>query len=302
MSGILNPKMAVSELNNLTTDLIPNRALGQNFLVSQRAISFIVESLQLCPDDLVLEIGPGTGNLTLPLVQKADFLVAVEIDRRFQPILQRKLANFLGPKVRLIWDDILNIDLLNIVLELGGQDKAIKIAANLPYYATTNIILKLLTELPSAKMLVLMVQREAVTRITADSGTKEYGPLAVMVSLYGNVKTIMKLPASAFEPQPPVESTLLKLTAAKASLLKDPISAQSFVSFLLYAFRGRRKQFLGRLRREGYVVKDSHQENELISYLEQSEIRRDFRVEELSPNQLFGLHNYLRQISCFPSD
>ena len=167
--------MAVSELNNLTTDLIPNRALGQNFLVSQRAISFIVESLQLCPDDLVLEIGPGTGNLTLPLVQKADFLVAVEIDRRFQPILQRKLANFLGPKVRLIWDDILNIDLLNIVLELGGQDKAIKIAANLPYYATTNIILKLLTELPSAKMLLLMVQREAVTRITADQELKNMG-------------------------------------------------------------------------------------------------------------------------------
>lgn len=302
MFGILNPEMTVSELNNLPVDLIPNRALGQNFLVSRRAISIIVESLQLCSDDLVLEIGSGTGNLTLPLVQKAGFLVAVEIDQRFQQILQRRLANFLGSKLRLIWDDILNIDLPNIISELGGQDRVIKIAANLPYYATTDIILKLLTALPSAKILVLMVQREAVARIIADPGTKEYGPLAVMVSLYGNVKTIMRLSGSAFAPQPPVESVLLKLTATEFSILRDSVFAQSFANFLLYAFQGRRKQFMGRLRRDKYIVKDSQQENTLISYLEQSEIRLDFRIEELRPDQLLSLHDHLRRISCFPGN
>lgn len=295
--------MTASELNNLPVDLIPNRALGQNFLVSRRAISIIVESLQLCSDDLVLEIGPGTGNLTLPLVQKAGFLVAVEIDQRFQQILQERLADFLGSKLRLIWDDILNIDLPKIIIpELDGQDRIIKIAANLPYYATTDIILKLLTSLPSARILVLMVQREAVARITADPGTKEYGLLSVMVSLYGNVKTIMRVPGSAFAPQPPVESVLLKLTAAEFSLLRDPAFAQSIARFLSYAFQGRRKQFMGRLRRDRYIIKDSQQENMLISYLEQSKIRRDFRVEELSPDQLLSLHDHLRRISCFPGN
>jgi 16S rRNA (adenine1518-N6/adenine1519-N6)-dimethyltransferase len=300
--GILNPKMTVSELNNLPVDFSPNRALGQNFLVSQRAISIIVESLQLSSDDLVLEIGPGTGNLTLPLVQKAGFLVAVEIDRRFQQILQKKMADFLGSKLRLIWADILNIDLPKTIQELGEQDRVIKIAANLPYYATTDIMLKLITALPSARMLVLMVQREAVARITADPGTKEYGPLAVMVSLYGNVKTIMRLPGSAFEPQPPVESALLKLTPTDSSLLRDSVFAQNFAEFLLYAFQERRKQFMGRLRRDRQIAKDSQREDKLISYLEQSGIRRNFRIEELRPDQLLSLYDHLHKISCLPSN
>lgn len=295
---------------------VPNRALGQNFLVSRRAVFNIAEQLDLSASDNVLEIGAGTGQLTRELANRAGHVIAVELDRGLEPLLKSYLQDFVvqdasGGKsdlenvigqdasfckekenhtVEIIWSDVLKVDLRALLKMQGLDARNVKIAANLPYYATTDIMLKLFTELPESPKMVLMVQREAVSRIAARPGSKQYGPLAVLASLYGEVKTVMKLSPQMFWPQPAVGSTLLALTAGKNSLLRDTISGTGFADFLIYVFQHRRKQFWGRLRREGKFEQFPDLEDKLSDFMRQNGLNTDFRIEDLQPEQLLDLY------------
>ncbi|HZW98062.1 MAG TPA: rRNA adenine dimethyltransferase family protein [Bacillota bacterium] len=312
-------------------DFVPNRALGQNFLISRRAVLSIADELELSDADTVLEIGAGTGQLTRELASRAKRVIAVELDRRLEPLLKSYLSDFIrrendyslinkpdyvkvgktnqgdednaGNKsldmtehnhnVELIWSDVLKID-LQALLEAHGVDaRDVKIAANLPYYATTDIMQKLLAELPMSKKMLLTVQREAVARITASPGSKQFGPLAVLTSLYGEIKTVMKLSPQDFWPQPDISSSLLALTSGSDSLLGGIQSGPDFVDFLINVFQQRRKQFMGRLRKEGKFVTFPVLEKVLSDFILKNSLKTDFRIEDLRPEQLLNLHQQI---------
>ncbi|HHV42110.1 MAG TPA: ribosomal RNA small subunit methyltransferase A [Clostridiaceae bacterium] len=275
----------------------PNRALGQNFLVSQRALLLITDSLRLGPEDVVVEIGPGTGNLTYHLAKKIKYLVAIEIDQRLKPILENKLQEYLcpgaAPKVEIIWEDALKVDLMNLKNELSQYGSTLKVAANLPYYVTTDLMLKLLSELYDAHSMVFTVQHEVVSRIMAKPGTRQYSPLSVLASLYGDVKSIAQLSPDNFQPRPTVRSTVLLFSAHVRSPLAELASGIDFMNFLRFAFTLRRKQFLGRLRREGYLERYPCLQAVISDFIEEEGLKQDFRIEELSPLTLFRLYNQL---------
>lgn len=326
-----SPNMAARDFEELLHKyaFVPNRALGQNFLISRRAVLSIADELELSDADTVLEIGAGTGQLTRELAGRAKKVIAVELDRRLEPLLKSYLSDFIrqgndhsfinkqdyvkvgktnqgdgdnaGNKsldmtehtVELIWSDVLKVD-LQALLETHGVDaRDVKIAANLPYYATTDIMLKLLAELPVSKKMLLTVQREAVARIAASPGSKQYGPLAVLTSLYGEIKTVMKLSPQDFWPQPDISSSLLALNSGSDSLLGGIQSGPEFVDFLINIFQQRRKQFMGRLRKEGKFVTFPVLEEVLSDFILKNSLKTDFRIEDLRPEQLLDLHQQI---------
>ncbi|HHU06835.1 MAG TPA: ribosomal RNA small subunit methyltransferase A [Clostridiaceae bacterium] len=269
-------------------NFVPNRALGQNFLISRRAVLNIADELELTPSDVVLEIGAGTGQLTRELANRARLVIAVELDRRLEPLLTSYLRDM--HSVDLIWADVLSVDLRDLLESKGLQPDTIKIAANLPYYATTDIMLKLFADLPTAKKMILMVQKEAVGRITAKPGSKQYGPLSVLTSLYGEIRTFMKLSPQHFWPRPDIDSSLLSLTARRDLIGADVGLGTEFVDFLIYAFQHRRKQFLGRLRKEGKFDQFLLLEDAMSCFVLDNNLNSDFRIENLLPEQLLELY------------
>ncbi|MGB9775522.1 MAG: 16S rRNA (adenine(1518)-N(6)/adenine(1519)-N(6))-dimethyltransferase RsmA [Anaerolineae bacterium] len=183
-------------------NLEPRRELGQHFLVDQRALARIVAAAELTAGDTVLEIGAGVGNLTRLLAREAGSVVAVEVDRRFLPVLEAELAD--RPNVRLVWGDILGLD----PSELVGKGPY-KVVANLPY-AITSAVLRHLLEAPvPPQRMVVTVQREVAERIVARRGRMSL--LAVSVQFYGRPQLLFRLRPGAFYPPPEVESAVVRI-------------------------------------------------------------------------------------------
>ncbi len=182
--------------------LEPRRELGQHFLVDVRALARIVAAAELTPEDAVLEIGAGVGNLTRLLARESDRVVAVEIDRRFLPVLETELADC--PNVRLVAGDILALD----PSELVGEGPY-KVVANLPYAITSAVLRHLLEARVSPQRMVVTVQREVAERIVARSGRMSL--LAVSVQFYGRPQRLFRLRPGAFYPPPEVESAVVRI-------------------------------------------------------------------------------------------
>ncbi len=288
--------MAESELEDLVAkyNFVPNRALGQNFLISQRAVFLIAEALALTNSDLVLEIGAGSGQLSKMLYQKAGGLIAIELDKRLEPLFSDYLSDSLAEQkeIKTIWSDYLQVDFKDLKEEIAAANLNLKIAGNLPYYQTTEIIIKTILEFPRAKKMLLMVQREAAARITASAGSKEYGPLSVLVSLYGQAKQLQKLSPQDFWPRPKIYSVLFLLTAHEDRLLPEDRLAD-FLLFLKILFSQRRKQLQGRLRKEGFMTLYPELEELLISFFEANNLPEDLRAEILTPAQILQLYMLL---------
>lgn len=227
------------------------KSLGQNFLVDGDVVESIIDGSLIGPDDLVIEIGPGMGTLTVPASERAGKLIAVELDKELIPILKETLAG--RDNVEIINEDIMKVDLADLISEKtsvknsGGENtgkgytsaentgegssdsntsseyKAIRIIGNLPYYITTSIIMKVLKEDIPAKSLTFMMQKEVADRITARPGTKDYGALSVSVQYHCTAEKICDAPAECFEPRPKVDSQVLLLTLRdeKAVKVKD---------------------------------------------------------------------------------
>ncbi len=182
--------------------LEPRQELGQHFLIDARALARIVAAAELGAEDAVLEIGAGVGNLTRLLAEKAGRVVAVEVDRRFLPVLEAELANW--PNVHLVVGDILALD----PSELMGEEPY-KVVANLPYGITSAVLRHLLeARLPPQRM-VVTVQREVAERMVARSGRMSL--LAVSVQFYGRPKLLFRLRPGAFYPPPEVESAVVRI-------------------------------------------------------------------------------------------
>lgn len=192
-------------------NLRPSKSLGQNFLADQNIINGMIEKSDIKKTDLVLEIGPGIGTLTEALCQSGGLVLAVEIDRKMIPILDETLRDY--PNKVIIHDDILKTDIHQLIkgirLPDGTFPTALKVVANLPYYITTPILMKILEDRIPATSLTMMMQKEVANRLTAKPGTKEYGAITLAVQYYSEASKIIQVPRDVFIPRPNVDSTVV---------------------------------------------------------------------------------------------
>ena len=211
-----------------------SKSLGQNFLIDDSVPKDIVAGAEVNEDDLIIEIGPGVGTLTAQLLNKAKRVVAIELDSDLIPILNKEIGD--NPKFTLIHNDALKVNFNEII----GDEESVKLVANLPYYVTTPIILKLLKEDYKFKSLTIMIQKEVAERMNAEPGNKDYGSLSLLVQYYCDTKIVRKVAPQCFIPRPKVDSIVIrldKLTEPKVSVKSEKL----FFDIIRSSFNMRRK-------------------------------------------------------------
>lgn len=212
-------------------NLRPSKGLGQNFLCNQAVLGKIVAAAELAPDDVVLEIGAGLGALTGLLAQKAEHVIAVELDKRLMPVLQSVLADF--DNITLVQDDILALDPAALI---NAPNPQYKVVANLPYYITSAVLRHLLEASLKPQCIVVTVQREVAERIVARPG--QMSLLAVSVQFYGRPRLLFRIKPGSFYPSPVVESAVVRVDIDPA----PPVDADAFFRVARAGFSQRRKQ------------------------------------------------------------
>lgn len=214
------------------------KSLGQNFIIDPNILENILKHAGVDKSAGVIEIGPGIGALTEQLAIHADKVVAFEIDQRLLPILQDTLQNY--SNIEVLHQDILKADVHQVIKEQFEENQPIHIVANLPYYITTPILMKLLRDRLPLESITVMIQKEVAERMAAKPNTKSYGSLTIAIQYYTNAKVVMNVPKTVFNPQPNVESSILKLELRDepAVLVKDE---DFFFGVMKASFAQRRK-------------------------------------------------------------
>lgn len=250
-----------NDLRRYTNDLLKVNGLlakkkyGQNFLVDEAILDGIVEAAGVTHEDCVLEIGPGTGNLTERLCLNAGRVLAVEIDPDMAKVLSRRLSDINNLTVTV--GDILQIDPKTIAEHSDGMP--IKVVANLPYYITTPIIMYLLeSELWSdIDSITVMVQKEVADRLISRSGSKDYGAITVAVQYRCEAGIDIMVPPESFIPPPGVDSAVVTLKKRQQPLVAlDPQKEEKFFRLVKAAFAMRRKTLVNALSHAGYAGGD----------------------------------------------
>jgi 16S rRNA (adenine1518-N6/adenine1519-N6)-dimethyltransferase len=253
------------------------KSLGQNFLIDTNILRRIVDYAELTSSSAAIEIGPGIGALTEQLAKRSKKVIAFEIDQRLLPILKETLAPY--PHTEVIHEDILKADVRGMIeMHLQGIED-IMVVANLPYYVTTPIIMKLLEEDLPIRGIVCMLQKEVADRISAKPGTKDYGSLSIAVQYYTEAETVMTVPKTVFIPQPNVDSAVIRLTKRK----EPPVQVEDegfFFQVIRSSFAQRRKTLLNNLTS---LLPDGKQKKEqIIAALDEAGIDPIRRGETLS--------------------
>ena len=223
-----------------------NKALGQNFLINQQVVDNIVESSQITKEDLVIEIGPGLGTLTKELLERAGKVICIELDKKMIKILMDRFS--LYENFEIIHGDVLQIRLNKIIKEEKEKNgfQSAKIVANLPYYITTPIIMKLLEDRLDLESITVMIQKEVADRLIAIPGERETGAITYSVYYYATAEGIMEVPNDSFIPEPEITSKVIKLTLRK----EPPVEVKSrgvMFRIIKSAFMQRRKTLLNAL-------------------------------------------------------
>lgn len=263
-----------------------SKSLGQNFLIDENVLNKIVDSGDLDESQCVLEIGPGAGTLTRRLAQTGAKCVAVEIDKALMPILNESMAEF--ENFKLINNDILKVDIEELCQEEFGG-KPFHVIANLPYYITTPIVMKLLEEKLPVKSMTLMVQKEVADRMCASCGTKEYGALSVAVGYYSKPRVICKAEPHCFIPQPKVASSVVHLEVGETPSVNVKDEKKMF-AVVKSAFGQRRKTLVNALTKSPYIKigKDT-----VVEALKDMGLSESIRGEKLSIEQFAELSDRL---------
>ncbi|MGH4125982.1 MAG: 16S rRNA (adenine(1518)-N(6)/adenine(1519)-N(6))-dimethyltransferase RsmA [Clostridium sp.] len=245
------------------------KGLGQNFLIDDSVLDDVVDGAEVNEEDFVIEIGPGFGTLTRALLKRAKSVCAIELDEKLFPILEEELKDF--NNFELIHKDALKVDFN----ELMGDEKSVKLVANLPYYLTTPIIVNLLTKGYDFKSLTIMIQKEVGVRIDSEPNCKAYGAFSILVQYYCDTKILRLVPPTAFIPQPKVESIVIRLDRLKEPKVKVKDEAL-FFSIVRKSFNMRRKTLWNGLKDIG-IDKEN-----LLKCFERANIDPGRRGETLS--------------------
>jgi 16S rRNA (adenine1518-N6/adenine1519-N6)-dimethyltransferase len=270
--------------------------LGQHFLSSDSFALQIVDALGDVSQNTVLEIGPGRGVLTSLLAKRAHRLIAVELDRVLAAQLRLRFGMF--PNVEVIEGDVLSIDFDSLFGPKPGlrrpgiefKPAPAKVIGNLPYYITSEILLRLFEYAKYFESLVIMVQREVADRIAAETGSRDYGLLSATAQLYARVEKLITLPPGAFAPPPKVHSTVLRLTMAprqeELGLNENGYSEGGFINFLKLSFGQKRKTLWNNLK-AGYP------EAALRAALAKAKVKPAARAETLTLEESAALFRSL---------
>lgn len=257
------------------------KSLGQNFLINPTVCPKIAE-LGGCKSGVcALEIGTGVGVLTQELAKRCDKVVAVEIDTGLKPILEETLAEY--DNVEIVFADVMETDLKALIAEKFG-DSEVVVCANLPYYITSPVIMRVLEEKLPVKALTVMVQKEAADRICAKPGTRDCGALSCGVSYYSEPKLLFKVNRGSFMPSPNVDSAVIRLDIKQESGLD--VNEKLFFRIIRAAFSQRRKQIINPLSGELGISKVL-----LAETFDKSGIKQTARAEELTLMQYAELSN-----------
>ncbi|WP_026667334.1 MULTISPECIES: 16S rRNA (adenine(1518)-N(6)/adenine(1519)-N(6))-dimethyltransferase RsmA [Butyrivibrio] len=213
------------------------KKFGQNFLIDSGVLDGIVEASGVTKEDCVLEIGPGIGSLTQYLAEAAKRVVSVEIDKTLIPVLDDTLSEY--DNVTIINEDILKVDIESIVKEYN-EGREIKVVANLPYYITTPIIMKLFESGAPIDSITVMVQKEVADRMVMGPGNKDYGSLSLAVGYYAKATAVMNVPPGSFIPQPNVGSAVVHLKRYEKPAVEVG-DAKYMFEIIRTAFNQRRK-------------------------------------------------------------
>lgn len=252
------------------------KSLGQNFLLDNNVLKDIVEGAEVSKEDLVIEIGPGVGSLTRELLPKAKKVIAIELDKSLIPILQEELKEF--DNFQLINQDATRVNFNEII----GEEKSVKIVANLPYYVTTPIITNLLKEDYNFKSITVMIQKEVAERINAKPDNKDYGALSLFVQYYCATKIIRKVPPECFMPRPKVDSIVIRLDKLENKRVKV-LDEKLFFRIIRDSFNMRRKTLWNAVKNIG-LPKEA-----VESAFEKSGIDQKRRGETLSIEEFAAL-------------
>lgn len=263
-----------------------NKSLGQNFLISEQVVNEIVESSKIDKEDLVIEIGPGLGTLTKYLLEKAGKVIGIELDKKMVEILQDRFK--LYNNFELYQQDVLKIDLKHLIKKEKENTniKKVKIVANLPYYITTPIIMKLLEEKLDLESITVMIQKEVADRLIAIPGEKETGAITYAVYYYAIAEAILEVPKGSFIPEPEVTSKVIKLNIRK----EPPIEVQDkelMFKIIKSAFMQRRKTLINALN-NAKIFQNKEEGNQILESLKLDE---SVRAEKLTLENFADITN-----------
>ncbi len=267
-----------------------NKSLGQNFLINDNIVNTIVESSEVKKSDLIIEIGPGLGTLTKYLLEKAGKVICIELDKKMIEILKDRFT--LYNNFEIINDDILKVNLKEIISKNkeNANIKNAKIVANLPYYITTPIIMKLLEEKLDLESITVMIQKEVANRLIAIPGEKETGAITYSVYYYAKAKEVIEVPNNCFIPEPEVTSKVIKLEIRKEPIIKVEDKEKMF-KIIKNAFMQRRKTLLNALTNS----KTFENKQKGIEILNQLGFNENIRAEKLTLQDFANISDKIKK-------
>lgn len=266
-----------------------NKRLGQNFLIDRNIIEIIIKTGAIKDKDIVIEIGPGIGALTQAILENLDLgsLIVIEKDEKMVKVLKEIFCS--NDNLEIIKQDVLEINFLDLLSERGLNNKKIKVLANLPYYITTPIIIKLLESRVKFSKLIFMVQKEVAERMIASPGTKDYGRLSIIVQYYAQVEIEAQVSPKVFIPQPSVNSSIISLNPHPT--IPYQVENEPFFFQLVKAiFQQRRKNIKNALSKAANFILPKE---EIIKGLKEAGIATRIRGEKLTIKELAHLSNIL---------
>lgn len=253
----------------------PNKSLGQNFLINSEVVENIVQSSDITKDDMVIEIGPGLGVLTKYLLEKAKKVVCIELDTKMVKILQDRFSEH--DNIEIINTDVLKINLNEIIEKNKGEIRKVKVVANLPYYITTPIIMKLIEDRLDIESITVMIQKEVADRLIEIPGGKNTGAITYTVYYYCTSKKIMEVPNTSFIPEPEVTSEIIKMDLRDKPVV-DVENPQIMFRIIKSAFMQRRKTLLNALTNTNVFIN----KEQGINTLKELNLKENVRAEELT--------------------
>lgn len=268
-----------------------SKALGQNFLINPSVCPRMAEAAIPGPEYGVIEVGPGIGVLTVELAKRAQKVIAIELDERLCPILDETLADY--PNAHVVPGDILKVDLHKLIAEEftdeDGNTMPLVICANLPYYITSPVIMKLLSEDLPVENLTVMVQKEAADRLCADVGTRAAGAVTVAIQYYAEAEQLFFVSKGSFLPAPKVDSEVIRLTLRKDVAGLSPEDADRFFKMVQAGFSQRRKTIMN-----SFSAALGMNKADLGGLLDSLDIPRTARIEQLTMDQLLAVYKASR--------